>query len=126
MFVGVLLGLAVALAIAFYLNKAPMPFQTARPPKRTKTSPLASRRPSPACPRARRRAGNPAEKPKFDFYKILPGQEEPVSEKELRERTRQARSGQQPGRRTFISYRRDRSRTRPRRQPEGEASDPRL
>jgi cell division protein FtsN len=27
-----------------------------------------------------------AEKPKFDFYKILPGQEEPVTEKELRAR----------------------------------------
>src|SRR5207302_362101 len=35
------------------------------------------------------------EKPKFDFYKILPGQEEPVSEKELRERARAAAKGQQ-------------------------------
>src|SRR6266704_3544458 len=41
--------------------------------------------------------GTPAatpEKPKFDFYKILPGQEEPVSEKELRERARAAAKGQ--------------------------------
>jgi cell division protein FtsN len=36
-----------------------------------------------------------AEKPKFDFYKILPGQEEPVTEKELRERSRLARSQQE-------------------------------
>jgi len=35
-----------------------------------------------------------AEKPKFDFYRILPGSEEPVSEKEIRERLR-AKSGQQ-------------------------------
>jgi cell division protein FtsN len=34
-----------------------------------------------------------AEKPKFDFYKILPGQEEPVTEKELRARA--ATKGQQ-------------------------------
>jgi cell division protein FtsN len=35
-----------------------------------------------------------AEKPKFDFYRILPGSEEPVTEKEIRERLR-AKSGQQ-------------------------------
>ncbi|TMH47062.1 MAG: SPOR domain-containing protein [Betaproteobacteria bacterium] len=81
MFVGVLLGLAVALAIAFHLNKGPMPFQSARPTKADK----GSAAPLPV----------PSEKPKFDFYKILPGQEEPVSEKELRERARQAKSGQQ-------------------------------
>jgi len=38
----------------------------------------------------------PADKPKFDFYKILPGQEEPVSERELRERMKSGR-GQQEG-----------------------------
>jgi len=32
------------------------------------------------------------EKPKFDFYKILPGAEEAVSDKELRERLRTAKS----------------------------------
>jgi cell division protein FtsN len=34
------------------------------------------------------------EKPKFDFYRILPGSEEPVTEKEIRERMR-AKGGQQ-------------------------------
>ena len=94
MSVGVLIGLGVALGIAFYLNKAPMPFLTAKPTKADKEQ--ASGKP-PAI------AGLPgttsvpaaAEKPKFDFYKILPGQEEPVSEKELRERSRQARSQQE-------------------------------
>ena len=32
-FTGVVIGLAVALGIAFYLNKAPMPFLTAKPSK---------------------------------------------------------------------------------------------
>ncbi|HYL23566.1 MAG TPA: SPOR domain-containing protein [Burkholderiales bacterium] len=97
MFVGVLLGLAVALAIAFYLNKGPMPFQSARPAKADKD--LAAGKP-PAIAGLPQGSAAPLavpEKPKFDFYKILPGQEEPVSEKELRERARQARSGQQQG-----------------------------
>src|SRR5260221_11821244 len=32
-FVGVILGLAVSLGIAFYLNKTPIPFLVAKPPK---------------------------------------------------------------------------------------------
>ncbi|TMH32664.1 MAG: SPOR domain-containing protein [Betaproteobacteria bacterium] len=96
MFVGVLLGLAVALAIAFHLNKGPMPFQSARPTKADKD--LASGKPPAIAGLPQGSAAPlpvPSEKPKFDFYKILPGQEEPVSEKELRERARQAKSGQQ-------------------------------
>ena len=90
MFVGVLAGLAVSLAIAFYLNKGPMPFLTAKAKPNEKE---AAKPPAIAgLPQ-----GSPAavpEKPRFDFYKILPGQEEPVSEKELRERMNAARSQQ--------------------------------
>jgi cell division protein FtsN len=95
MSVGVLIGLAVALGIAFYLNKAPVPFLTAKPTKADKEQ--ASGKP-PAIAGLPGTTSVPAaavEKPKFDFYKILPGQEEPVSEKELRERSRQARSQQE-------------------------------
>lgn len=90
MFVGIIAGLAVSLAIAFYLNKGPMPFLTAKP----KASEKEAAKP-PAI--AGLPQGSPAavpEKPRFDFYKILPGQEEPVSEKELRERMKSARSQQ--------------------------------
>jgi cell division protein FtsN len=95
MAVGVVLGLAVALAIAFYLNKTPVPFLARNAKPAEKTSPGSDKTPIAGLP-----SGTPApvlspEKPKFDFYKILPGQEEPVTEKELRERTRQARA--QPG-----------------------------
>jgi cell division protein FtsN len=91
--VGVLIGLAVALGVAFYLNKAPMPFLTAKPTKADK-----DQRKPPAIAGLPQGSAAPApagEKPKFDFYKILPGQEEPVSEKELRERSRSARSQQE-------------------------------
>src|SRR6267378_2883613 len=91
-FVGVVAGLGISLAIAFYLNKGPMPFISARPKQAEKDGTPKS------APVAGLPQGTPAatpEKPKFDFYKILPGQEEPVSEKELRERARAAAKGQQ-------------------------------
>jgi cell division protein FtsN len=81
MFVGLILGLAVALGIAFYLNKTPIPFMNKKPaadkPAEAGKAPAIAGMPagSPAPP---------AEKPKFDFYKILPGSEEQVSDKDLK------------------------------------------
>ena len=94
MFVGVVLGLAVALAIAFYLNKSPMPFQTAKP-KAEKDHPAGKAPAIAGLPQGSSTPPPATEKPKFDFYRILPGQEEPVNEKELRERSRVARSQQE-------------------------------
>ena len=93
--VGVLVGLAVSLAIAFYLNRTPIPFMTAKPKQAEKN---AAKPPAIAgLPRGGAAPSGTAEKPKFDFYRILPGAEEPVTEKELRERLRQKGSpaGQQ-------------------------------
>jgi len=94
-FVGVVAGLALALGIAFYLNKTPMPFLIAKPTKSDKD--LAGGKPPAIAGLPQGSSAPPAagEKPKFDFYKILPGQEEPVTEKELRERSRTARSQQE-------------------------------
>ena len=94
-FVGVVAGLALALGIAFYLNKTPMPFLTAKPTKSDKD--LAGGKPPAIAGLPQGSSAPPAagEKPKFDFYKILPGQEEPVTEKELRERSRTARGQQE-------------------------------
>src|SRR5947209_10389043 len=95
MSVGVLIGLAVALGVAFYLNKTPMPFLTAKPTKADKDQ-AAGKGPAIAgLPQGSSAPPAAGEKPKFDFYKILPGQEEPVTEKELRERSRTARSQQE-------------------------------
>jgi len=91
MFVGVLVGLAVALSIAFYLNKTPIPFLSA-----SKAKPADAK--DAKAPIAGMPQGTPtgiAEKPKFDFYKILPGNEEQVSEKELQARAAAAKRGQQ-------------------------------
>ena len=92
LFVGVVIGLGVSLMIAFYLNRTPVPFITAKPKQAEKDGGKA-----PAIAGLPQTATTPAapEKPKFDFYKILPGAEEPVTERELRERLRASRS--QPG-----------------------------
>lgn len=92
LFVGVVIGLGVSLMIAFYLNRSPVPFITAKP------KPAEKDTKAPAIAGLPQTASTPAaapEKPKFDFYKILPGAEEPVTERELRERLRASRS--QPG-----------------------------
>jgi cell division protein FtsN len=79
-FIVLAIGLIIAVAIAFYISKIPIPFV-----ERGKTD-----KPSPAqadrdlAEKAKAPAGA-AEKPRFDFYRILPGQEVPVSEKELKQ-----------------------------------------
>ena len=92
LFTGVVIGLAVSLGIAFYLNRTPVPFITAK---------AKTEQPNPAKPPSitglPQTAATPAatpEKPKFDFYRILPGSEEQVTEKEIRERLK-AKGGQQ-------------------------------
>jgi cell division protein FtsN len=93
--VGVLIGLLVSLGIAFYLNRTPIPFMTAKPKQEEKKGEKAK---PPAIAGLPQSGSGPAplatpEKPKFDFYRILPGSEEPVTEKEIRERERQRAKG---------------------------------
>jgi cell division protein FtsN len=92
MFVGLLIGLAVALGIALYLNKTPIPFMAGAKPATEaaqsepgKTPPIAGLPQGGQKPAAAVPAPAP-EKPRFDFYKILVGGEEPLSDRELRER----------------------------------------
>lgn len=96
MFVGLLIGLAAALGIALYLNKTPIPFMNRGKPEAGK--PEAGATPLAGLPQEGQEPAaqvpvKPPEKPRFDFYKILAGGEEPLSDRELRERLRAA---QQP------------------------------
>ena len=93
LFIGVVIGLAVSLGIAFYLNRTPVPFITAKqkPAEKDTGKPPAIA----GLPQTATAPAATPEKPKFDFYKILPGSEEPVTERELRERMRASKSGQQ-------------------------------
>lgn len=76
-FIGLVLGLAIATAAAIYVTNAPVPFVNKTPGARG-TPPQADQKLADAA-----KTGQ-AEKPKFDFYKILPGQEEPVTDRELK------------------------------------------
>ena len=81
LFIGFLLGLGVAAAIALYFLKGPVPFlNRAKPPE--KTAPALSEVP---------KSGKAEDaKPRFDFYRILPGQEEQVTEQQLKQAARAA------------------------------------
>jgi len=85
MLIGLLLGLAIALAIAWYINKMPSPFLNREP---------EGKNAAPAVPDAAKAAAKPADtKPRFDFYKILPGSEEPITDQQLKESQQQGTAG---------------------------------
>ncbi len=103
MFVGVAIGLVVSLMIAFYLNRTQIPFIAGKPKPPEKEGAAPAKPPAIAgLPQGSTVPPAAAEKPKFDFYKILPGQEEQVSERELRERMRTARSQQDTGKDVYF------------------------
>lgn len=73
-FIGLVIGILIAFGVVWFLNKAPLPFQDKsnradkpadRPAGQTKPEPL------PGKP-----GDKVGEKPRFDFYKILPGAQE--------------------------------------------------
>ena len=67
--IGLLLGIMLALAVAIWLNRANTPFLDKSPP--VSALPTIAARPSPP-PAAKSEKGDP-EKPRFEFYQILPG-----------------------------------------------------
>jgi cell division protein FtsN len=81
-FIGLVLGLAAAAGLALYMTNAPVPFVT-RADKARPATPPADRALAETARTTESKSGDAA-KPRFDFYKILPGQEVPVTEKELR------------------------------------------
>jgi cell division protein FtsN len=78
-FVGLILGLGIAVGIAWYMNKAPIPFiNRTKPPEKVSE-------PAKAPPKPDEKTTQQVEKPRFEFYKILPGAEEPVTEKQIKQ-----------------------------------------
>jgi cell division protein FtsN len=109
-FIGLVLGLVVAGAIAVYMTKAPVPFINkagAPPPKAsapTQDRSLADAARPAEPPKVAVPTAEPskADKPRFDFYRILPGQEEPVTEKELRQAAAKAQKGANALRESYV------------------------
>lgn len=87
--IGLFLGLAIALGVALFINSSPSPYVThtkPAPSARTVEPPASAPDAAPAqAPEPQKKSDASAEKPRFDFYTILPGTEEPVSEQEIKQ-----------------------------------------
>ncbi len=75
--IGLVLGLGIALGVAWYINKMPSPFLTRTPPAKLDSAKDAPPAPAKAEDKTARA---PDARPRFDFYKILPGSEETVTD----------------------------------------------
>lgn len=73
--IGLLLGIITALGIALYLNRSPSPFvnKTQQPEPKKPAEANAPDAAKPMEPAPLPGMGKPGEKPRFDFYEILPG-----------------------------------------------------
>jgi cell division protein FtsN len=99
MAIGFLIGLGVAAVIAIYFLKTPMPFlERARDKPPTGAPNLAEAAKQPA----KAQEAKAETKPRFDFYRILPGQEEPVTERQVREAARQAQKSGETVKETYL------------------------
>jgi len=86
--IGLLVGLCIALGIALYINKGANPFlqkqkAAERPTEPQKESPVTETSKS-TQPAGEKHTKSGEAKPRFDFYKILPGTEEAVTDKEFK------------------------------------------
>jgi cell division protein FtsN len=98
MFIGFVLGLVVAGAIAMFITKSPVPFLERGKP---------SDKPAPSGQNLKDapKAALPGDgKPRFDFYRILPGQEEPVSPEQLKQAAAREKAGKAEAEEKGASY----------------------
>ena len=95
LFIGFLLGLGLASGIAVYFFKTPLPFVD-----RTKSA--SDKGTVPGKEALKDAKDSKDGKPRFDFYRILPGQEEPVTEKQVRDATKAAAKGNEVARDNYF------------------------
>lgn len=80
LFIGLVVGVVAAAGVVWYLNKTPLPFQAKSGKPAAEKNGEARPAAVPVVPEPL--PGKPGdkvqEKPRFEFYKILPGAEEPV------------------------------------------------
>ncbi len=91
--IGLVLGLALALAVAWYINKMPNPFSPKPAPPAPKLEPpRATPAPKTAEPPAK---AADKDKPRFDFYTVLPGKEEPATDQQLKDAQKSTAAGKE-------------------------------
>ena len=82
--IGLLLGLCIALGVALYINKGANPFVKKPRPAESVGRETPPAETTQAPPSTDKPAKTAEVKPRFDFYKILPGTEEAVTDKEFK------------------------------------------
>lgn len=88
MFIGLVLGVAVAAGVVWYMNKSPLPFASkgTQPPR---PEAVASNNGKPAEPLALPgKPGDPVPEKRFQFYDILPGKTDAVPDKAAKPETK--------------------------------------
>ncbi len=115
LFVGLIIGVLATAAVVWYIFKTPSPFSNKiQPPARTagtandgqtdqKPAPQGPLtlpgKPGDPAPQTQTRAdgGNEGDKPRFDFYKILPGKGEATPEERKETKTADNKEKEKPG-----------------------------
>lgn len=88
--IGLVLGLSIALGVAWYINKMPSPFPRSAPPAKPAPQPAAKNEVKAEDKSAK---AAPDAKPRFDFYKILPG-EQPATGEQVKETQKPSTAGE--------------------------------
>ena len=95
LFFGYVLGLVSAIGVWIYIHQAPSPFISNDKPKVSateKNSNNATLKGAQVSNNERKTTKTTNEKPRFEFYKILPGSEEPVTEQQFQKAVQQPSS----------------------------------
>lgn len=92
--VGLTLGIGVSVAVAIFVKGGESPFVD-RETNAPRVETVVPDQEAPAKPEAADPQASAVAKPRFDFYRILPGSESPVTEQEIRQSQEAGRSGAQ-------------------------------
>jgi cell division protein FtsN len=77
MFIGLVIGVGIAFGVVWYLNKTPLPFQDKTPrAERHEAGNGDAAKGSQPLPLPGKPGDKVSEKPRFEFYKILPGEQQ--------------------------------------------------
>jgi cell division protein FtsN len=75
LFIGLVIGVGIAFGVVWYLNKTPLPFMD-KAPRAERHEPAAGEQAKAPQPLPGKPGDKVSDKPRFEFYKILPGDQQ--------------------------------------------------